>query len=72
MKMDKVAVLLFLVRFLVSAVAAGPLNATYDQRQNGRFNLQINIKDVAIIVQSESVLNAGDVSSELIETGIHH
>lgn len=49
---------------VLSAVAqAGPINATYDQRQNGKVNVHISIKDVAIILQSESALGGiGDVS----------
>lgn len=37
----------------------GPINATYDQRQNGKVNVHISIKDVAIILQSESGLGGG-------------
>ncbi|XP_055681758.1 uncharacterized protein LOC129789132 isoform X2 [Lutzomyia longipalpis] len=43
-------------------VSGFPLNATVDQRQTGRYNIQFNIKDVAIIFQKDSVwgTNVGD------------
>lgn len=46
--------------FLIQITSANPINATYDQRQNGKVNVHISIKDVAIILQSESALGGGD------------
>lgn len=36
-------------------VSGFPLNATVDQRQTGKYNIQFNIKDVAIIFQKDSM-----------------
>lgn len=52
----KALVLCFLV-LLGRSADSGPINATYDQRQNGKVNVHISIKDVAIILQSDSALN---------------
>uniref|UniRef100_A0A1B0D2G7 Uncharacterized protein n=1 Tax=Phlebotomus papatasi TaxID=29031 RepID=A0A1B0D2G7_PHLPP len=43
-------------------VSGFPLNATVDQRQTGKYNIQFNIKDVAIIFQKDSMwgTNVGD------------
>lgn len=41
-------------------IRGSPINATYDQRQNGKVNVHISIKDVAIILQSESVLSGNE------------
>lgn len=51
---------LFLYLALVAVTSAYPINATYDQRQNGKVNVHISIKDVAIILQNESGLGGDD------------
>lgn len=38
-------------------INGGAINATYDQRQNGKVNVHISIKDVAIILQSGGLEN---------------
>lgn len=54
--------IILLCTIQIALTLGGPINATYDQRQNGKVNVHISIKDVAIILQSESALGGiGDV-----------
>lgn len=47
----------FIVLLFIQYSRADPINATYDQRQNGKVNVHISIKDVAIILQGDSGMN---------------
>lgn len=60
MKESVCGILLCIALVHVSICNAGPINATYDQRQNGKVNVHISIKDVAIILQGESALGGND------------
>ncbi|GAB0089208.1 hypothetical protein DMENIID0001_037130 [Sergentomyia squamirostris] len=53
---------LFLALIMCYCVSGFPINATVDQRQTGKYNIQFNIKDVAIIFQKDSIwgTNVGD------------
>lgn len=49
-----------ILAILIGSITGNPINATYDQRQNGKVNVHISIKDVAIILQSDSALGGDD------------
>lgn len=53
----KQLVFIFIALIFIRCSRADPINATYDQRQNGKVNVHISIKDVAIILQSDSGTN---------------
>lgn len=56
---------LALVHHVPTLCSANPINATYDQRQNGKVNVHISIKDVAIILQGASdLVGGGEVMGE--------
>lgn len=65
--MEKYIKFILLFSVIVVVLSAPTSNTTYDQRQQGKYNIHLNIKDVAIIT-----FDSDTISGELGVCTIFH